>query len=45
AYKWLGRWRASGAAALYDRKPTPARSPHACRPNVSPRSNGCGASA
>jgi transposase InsO family protein len=28
AYKWLGRYRAGGAAALHDRKPTPARCPH-----------------
>ncbi len=29
AYKWLGRYRASGAAALHDRKPMPAHCPHA----------------
>jgi transposase InsO family protein len=29
AYKWLARYRAGGAAALNDRKPTPGRSPHA----------------
>lgn len=28
AYKWLGRYRTGGAAALNDRKPTPVRSPH-----------------
>jgi transposase InsO family protein len=28
AYKWLGRFRAGGAAALNDRKPTPVRCPH-----------------
>jgi transposase InsO family protein len=28
AYKWLARYRAGGAAALHDRKSTPARSPH-----------------
>jgi transposase InsO family protein len=28
AYKWLARHRAGGAAALYDRKPTPGRCPH-----------------
>jgi transposase InsO family protein len=28
AYKWLARYRAGGAAALQDRKPTPARCPH-----------------
>ena len=28
AYKWLARYRAGGAAALHDRKPTPGRSPH-----------------
>ena len=28
AYKWLARHRAGGAAALHDRKPTPARCPH-----------------
>ena len=28
AYKWLARYRAGGAAALHDRKPTPARCPH-----------------
>jgi transposase InsO family protein len=28
AYKWLARYRAGGAAALSDRKPTPARCPH-----------------
>jgi transposase InsO family protein len=28
AYKWLGRYRAGGAAALNDRKPTPGRCPH-----------------
>ena len=28
AYKWLARYRAGGATALYDRKPTPARCPH-----------------
>jgi transposase InsO family protein len=27
-YKWLARYRAGGAAALNDRKPTPARCPH-----------------
>ena len=27
AYKWLARFRAGGAAALHDRKPTPARCP------------------
>ena len=29
AYKWLARYRTGGAAALDDRKPTPARCPHA----------------
>ncbi len=29
AFKWLGRYRAGGAAALNDRKPTPATRPHA----------------
>ena len=28
AYKWLGRFRSGGAAALNDRKPVPARCPH-----------------
>jgi transposase InsO family protein len=28
AYKWLARHRAGGAAALHDRKPTPAHCPH-----------------
>ena len=28
AYKWIGRYRADGAAALHDRKPIPARCPH-----------------
>jgi transposase InsO family protein len=28
AYKWLGRFRAGGAAALSDRKPVPAHCPH-----------------
>jgi transposase InsO family protein len=28
AYKWLGRFRAGGAAALNDRKPIPGRCPH-----------------
>ncbi len=28
AYKWLGRYRSGGAAALNDRKPTPGRCPH-----------------
>ncbi len=28
AYKWLGRYRAGGTAALHDRKPIPARCPH-----------------
>jgi len=28
ACKWLGRYRVGGAAALHDRKPTPARCPH-----------------
>jgi transposase InsO family protein len=28
AYKWLARHRAGGAAALHDRKATPARCPH-----------------
>jgi transposase InsO family protein len=28
AYKWLARYRAGGAAALHDRKATPARCPH-----------------
>ena len=28
AYKWLGRYRTGGAAALSDRKPTPACCPH-----------------
>ena len=28
AYKWLARYRAGGAAALHDRKPTPGRCPH-----------------
>jgi transposase InsO family protein len=28
AYEWLARSRAGGAAALHDRKPTPARGPH-----------------
>jgi len=28
AYKWLGRYRAGGAAVLNDRKPIPARCPH-----------------
>ena len=27
-YKWLGRFRAGGAAALSDRKATPGRCPH-----------------
>ena len=29
AYKWLARYRGGGAAALHDRRPTPARCPHA----------------
>jgi transposase InsO family protein len=29
AYKWLARFRAGGAAALHDRKPTPGSCPHA----------------
>jgi len=29
AYKWLARFRAGGAAALNDRKPTPGSCPHA----------------
>ena len=29
AYKWLARYRAGGAAALHDRKPTPGTCPHA----------------
>jgi transposase InsO family protein len=28
AFKWLSRFRTGGAAALHDRKPTPARCPH-----------------
>ena len=28
ASKWLARYRAGGAAALHDRKPTPTRCPH-----------------
>ena len=28
AFKWLGRYRAGGAAALNDRKPTPTICPH-----------------
>jgi transposase InsO family protein len=29
AYQWLARFRAGGAAALHDRKPTPGSCPHA----------------
>jgi transposase InsO family protein len=34
AYKWLARYRAGGAAALHDRKPTPARCPHGTPPET-----------
>ena len=32
AYKWLSRYRAGGAGALHDRKPTPAHCPHRLPP-------------